>query len=118
MTIDTKHFEKKLRDEKALLEKELLEVARKNPDREGDWEAVPEEHDTVYEENTAGDSIDEYESNNAIVNSLEPKLREIKEALQRIEEGTYGVCRVCGEEIESDRLEANPAASTCKKHME
>ena len=119
MTIDIKHFQKKLLEEKVLLtEKELPDVARQNPDRLGDWEATPEEHDTVFEENTAGNSVDEYESNNAIVNTLEPRLADINSALNRIEEGTYGLCKVCGEEIESDRLEANPAASTCKKHKE
>ncbi len=117
MTIDTKHFQKKLLEEKALIENDLSKVARQNPDNPEDWEAVPDTHDAVYEENTAGDSIDEYEKRNGIVNMLEPKLRDIKSALERIENGTYGVCTICGKEIESDRLEANPSASTCKEHM-
>ena len=31
--------------------------------------------------------------------------------------GTYGTCEVSGEQIEEDRLEADPAARTCKAHM-
>jgi RNA polymerase-binding transcription factor DksA len=117
MTLDIKHFQKKLLEEKALIENDLAKVARQNPDNPEDWEAVPAEHDAVYEENTAGDSIDEYEKRNAVVNTLEPKLREVKSALDRISNSTYGVCSVCGKEIEQDRLEANPSASTCKEHM-
>jgi RNA polymerase-binding transcription factor DksA len=117
MTIDTKHFETKLLDEKAILEKELAKVARKNPDRVGDWEATPEEKDpSQADENISADSIDGYESNNAIVNTLEPRWRDTNAALARIKKGTYGLCEVCEKEIETDRLEANPAASTCKKH--
>ncbi len=36
---------------------------------------------------------------------------------RRIEDGTYGVCTVSGEEIETERLEADPAAKTCKAHL-
>ena len=35
------------------------------------------------------------------------------EALQRIEEGTFGVCRGCGGEIARARLEAVPTATQC-----
>lgn len=118
MTIDIKHFQKKLLEEKALIENELSKVARQNPDNPDDWEAVPDEHDAVFDENTAGDSIDEYEKRNGIVNTLEPKLRDIKFALEKIEEGTYGTCNVCGKEIETDRLEAVSSATTCKEHMQ
>jgi len=118
MSIDIKHFQKKLLDEKTAVEKDLLEVGRKNPDNPKDWEAIAGTHDSVFEENTAGDAIDEYESHNAIVNTLEPRLRDINLALEKIKKGTYGKCEICGCEIELDRLEANPAASTCKEHKE
>jgi DnaK suppressor protein len=35
------------------------------------------------------------------------------EALQRVENGTFGVCRVCGGEIGRARLEAVPTATQC-----
>ncbi|MCX7820340.1 MAG: TraR/DksA family transcriptional regulator [Brevinematales bacterium] len=49
--------------------------------------------------------------------SQKKMLEEIRRALQRIKDGTYGVCQVCGSEIEEERLEAIPYADKCKKHM-
>jgi len=40
----------------------------------------------------------------------------VNNALLRIENGTYGICAVSGEEIEPARLEAVPFATTCMKH--
>lgn len=37
----------------------------------------------------------------------------LDEALQRIEDGTFGICRVCGGEIGRARLEAVPTATQC-----
>ena len=37
----------------------------------------------------------------------------IKEALERIEQGTYGICEECGEEISSERLKARPVTTLC-----
>jgi DnaK suppressor protein len=41
------------------------------------------------------------------------KLRQIDEALARIEAGTYGQCIACGEEIPAKRLKAAPWAEMC-----
>jgi DnaK suppressor protein len=40
-------------------------------------------------------------------------LREIHEALHRIDIGAYGVCQECGEEISAKRLDAVPWAKFC-----
>jgi DnaK suppressor protein len=45
-------------------------------------------------------------------------LQEIDEALDRIEEGTYGICETCGEKISQKRLSAKPSARTCLKCAE
>ena len=37
----------------------------------------------------------------------------IKEALERIETGSYGVCESCGEEISEARLKARPVTTLC-----
>lgn len=45
----------------------------------------------------------------------------IKDALERIENGTYGICESCGEEISEDRLKARPVTTlciNCKKRQE
>ena len=40
-------------------------------------------------------------------------IRKIKAALQRIQEGTYGECEECGEDISPARLQARPVTSYC-----
>jgi DnaK suppressor protein len=37
----------------------------------------------------------------------------IKEALERIDEGTYGKCEECGEHISLERLKARPVTTLC-----
>lgn len=41
------------------------------------------------------------------------EIARIEAALQRLEEGEYGYCVECGEEIAERRLEIDPAASHC-----
>ncbi len=119
MTIDLEHFKARLEEEKNLLEKELENVGHKNPDVKNDWEAdAPESRDiSQADDNTTADAIEEYGDNVAILAALESKYNAVKESLSDIENGNYGLCTVCGEEIEADRLEANPSARTCKTHM-
>lgn len=40
-------------------------------------------------------------------------IRQIEEALRRIEDGTYGICLVCARAIDRRRLEAEPWAKLC-----
>src|SRR6266540_2688162 len=40
-------------------------------------------------------------------------LNKIREALERIEEGTFGVCDLCGEEISEARLKVRPVTTLC-----
>jgi len=40
-------------------------------------------------------------------------VNKIKEALERIEDGTYGICEGCGEEISIPRLKARPVTTLC-----
>ena len=41
------------------------------------------------------------------------KLERIKQAQQRLESGTYGICTVCQEPINPERLEVAPYVETC-----
>ncbi len=43
-------------------------------------------------------------------------LDEVRRARQRVDEGTYGTCEVCGEPIPEGRLEARPWATRCVAH--
>lgn len=40
---------------------------------------------------------------------------EMEDALKRIDDGTYGICAHCGEEISPERLDAMPYAKLCVK---
>lgn len=107
-----------LSKELVVLEKELGTVGRKNPENPADWEAVEPKLDVDNaEEGEVAGGIEQYENNIGVVDQLEARLREVKEALAKIDTNTFGVCEVCGEQIEEDRLSANPAAKTCKTHM-
>ncbi|ETW11550.1 TraR/DksA family transcriptional regulator [Roseivivax marinus] len=44
----------------------------------------------------------------------ERELRAIDAALVRIENGTYGICQNCGEEISPARLKALPTSALCR----
>jgi DnaK suppressor protein len=45
-------------------------------------------------------------------------LQQVRDALQRIDDGTFGLCVVDGGPIEPKRLEAVPWARYCLKHQE
>ena len=49
----------------------------------------------------------------AIGNETAQSIRDIQAALARIEDGTYGICGRCGEEISLGRLQAVPEATRC-----
>ncbi len=40
-------------------------------------------------------------------------IKKIKKALDRIENGTFGICETCGEEISLKRLKARPVTTQC-----
>ena len=40
-------------------------------------------------------------------------IKKIKKALERIENGTFGICETCGEDISIARLKARPVTSQC-----
>ncbi|MFP4539631.1 MAG: TraR/DksA family transcriptional regulator [Candidatus Paceibacterota bacterium] len=110
-------LEQRLLKEKSDLEEELSSVGERDLQNPDDWMAAAPEMDTSRaDESERADADEEYGENSAILHNLEVRYSNVKNALARIEEGTYGVCSVCGEEIEEERLEANPAADTCLAH--
>jgi RNA polymerase-binding protein DksA len=44
---------------------------------------------------------------------IRERLAEVEHALQKFEDGTYGLCDSCGQPIDPARLEALPQASLC-----
>ena len=48
-------------------------------------------------------------------------IRKIKAALERLEDGNYGICEICGTDISLERLKVRPVTThciTCKTKME
>ncbi|MDP4020483.1 MAG: TraR/DksA C4-type zinc finger protein [Candidatus Adlerbacteria bacterium] len=118
--MDTEHFKRKLEQEFTVVEAELKSVGVQNPHNPADWEATERKMDVmsaVADPNEAADKQEEYVENRAINDTLEIRYNNIKRALKKIEDGTYGTCEMSNEPIEPERLEANPAARTCKAHM-
>lgn len=114
---DLDYFRRKLESEKATIEEELGGIARINPKNPNDWEAVPAETDETTFRDEVADRLEELEDREATVGPLETRLNNIRAALERISSASYGFCEVCQKPIERERLEANPAAATCKQHL-
>lgn len=91
------------------IESELNQIARKSDTEPG--EALFPEYGDKSDENAK--EIDEYTTNLATEKVLDSSLRDINSALDRIEKGTYGICKYCGKEIDEKRLLARPVASAC-----
>lgn len=49
----------------------------------------------------------------ALLDQSRLRLNDLDKALQRHEQGTYGICETCGEAIHPERLEVRPTARTC-----
>ncbi len=85
-----------------------------------------EQRDTDYDEgelssydNHPADSGDELflrERDQAITDMQEDMLSDVDRALKAIEDGTYGICEVCGKEIEFERLDIIPETRLCIEH--
>jgi RNA polymerase-binding transcription factor DksA len=115
--IDTTTYRARLEEEKGTLETELESVGRRNPTNPNDWEAIPQEVGQESDPNDRADLITHFEDNTAILKDLEIRYNDVLAALARIDAGTYGTCEAGAEEIEEARLNADPAAKTCKAHL-
>ncbi len=110
-------FKKLLLEKKVKIERELERFAKKDPKLGGDY-------DTNFPDFGSHQSIDEgalevadYESSLSLEHNLELQLKDIDEALERIENGTYGRCQQdgCDDFIKKERLEVLPEAKYCMK---
>ncbi len=116
--METAKYKKILEKELEQVTLELKTVGRVNPENPKDWQATPVEMDTHRSESDeVADNLEAFEDNTAILKQLEIRFNEIKLALEKIAKGKYGICEIGGEKIEEERLDANPAATTCMKHL-
>ncbi len=102
-------LKKQLEQELQEIEKQLEESERPQATELSNYDNHPADNASDLTDHLTEMVIDEHRSDNA---------EEIKRALQAMEEGTYGKCAVCGEEIPIGRLEAMPKALTCVEHAE
>jgi len=101
-------MENKLLKEKAHLEEDLADFTVKKG--KNNVTAFPEYGDHNGEN---ASEVASYDNNLSVRNTLEKELRDIKKALKRIEDGTYGICKYCNKPIEKKRLLARPTSSAC-----
>ena len=104
MSLNLQHFKEILLMRKAELEKILFNITTEINDinkceikDEGDYAAA------------SMDSGRDYQ----IYLQQKKELAEIEEALKRIEAGTYGICEMCEEPIQEERLKIKPYAKYC-----
>jgi RNA polymerase-binding protein DksA len=108
--IDIEHFKQRLLDERGRAQEALERLQRED---EGQLE---DEHEEIQSDNHPGDvatSLYDRELDYAFEDNVERVLAAIDAALQRIEDGTYGICENGGEQIPAERLEAIPWTTLC-----
>ena len=91
--------------------KQILEDLKDITEDDGERKVKFPEYGDKSDENAQ--EIGGYTTNLATDKVLESTLRDIDSALERIEKGTYGICKYCGEPIAKKRMIARPVASAC-----
>lgn len=84
---------------------EALKKSRQ--DASGDLSNVPIHMADIGSDNYERDFMIE------LIQNSEQSLRDIDTALEKIENGTYGICEVCEKKINKERLKALPFAKLC-----
>jgi RNA polymerase-binding protein DksA len=117
-TIDTEHFKERLLGERARVQEALDYIHEENRGQlEDDREEIPSDNHP----GDAATSTFDRELDATLEGNEERLLQAIDAALQRIENGTYGICRSCGRPIDPERLEALPWTTQdidCKRREE
>ena len=112
-TIDTTEFRQLLEQERRRLTKALAFLHDENP---GTIEDELGEIGSGGTDNHLGDTATatyDRELDEGLGEGAQQTLREIDDALRKIDDGTYGACEACGKPIGEDRLAAIPWARLC-----
>jgi RNA polymerase-binding transcription factor DksA len=116
--LDKKKIKEKLEEERDDLLEQMKDMGKLNKET-GEWEATPEELEfPESDENDKADRFEDFEARSSMMRTLEARLNDILKALKRLNKESFGKCEICKKDIENARLEVNPAAQTCKKHLE
>jgi RNA polymerase-binding transcription factor DksA len=110
---DLAHFRGRLLQREAQLRRELQEMQQRCAGERFAEVAgeVADSEDAALAELVA-------ETNQAEIGRDAAELREVQQALGRLEAGSYGICQRCGEPIERGRLDVFPAAKYDLRHQE
>jgi RNA polymerase-binding protein DksA len=108
-----KKFKDSLLEQRAQVIDQLKELARKDSHESDNMVSVFPEYGDKPDENVQ--EISDYSTNVATEKVFEKSLEDVDKALERIENGTYGICKYCGNPIGEKRLMARPTASSCIK---
>ena len=102
--------QKRLQYFKKLLKDQLGELENKNGKTRVTSLAESEQISDFTDQATLESDIDM----NIHIKERDSKLIiKIKEALEKIEDGSYGICEECGENISEKRLKARPVTTVC-----
>ncbi len=104
-------IKKLLLAEKEQLENDLLKFAKKDSEAPGGYASSFPDYGDKDDENAA--EVADYQVRLSLEDTLEKSLRDVKKALKQIENGIYGVCKYCGKQIETKRLEIRPSSASC-----
>lgn len=115
--LDKKKIKEKLEKERDLLIDQMKDIGKLNTDT-GEWDAIPEAVDRAEaDQNDMADRFEEFEERSSMIRVLQTRLQNIMKAIKGISQQSFGKCEVCKKDIEMARMDANPAARTCKKHL-
>lgn len=112
-TIDTTEYRKQLEEEKARLLSAVGFLERENPGSISDELGEVADGGTDNHPADTATAMYDRELDEGLEEGARDTLAEIDAALQRIEDGTYGICEVCGKPIGADRLSALPWTRLC-----
>ncbi|MFG6149674.1 TraR/DksA C4-type zinc finger protein [Halobacillus sp. B23F22_1] len=114
--MDYAHFKAQLEERKREIEQKMMDNNHYGLDR-GFASDMASGELSQYDNHPAdsGTELYEREKDMALLDHAEQELEDIHAALQKIEQGTYGVCEVSGEKIPEERLKALPTAKTKKE---
>ena len=107
----TEEMKQKLQKERQEIRKRLGHLGAEDEHVKDDFHSKFPEYGDKDEDNAT--EVAEYLDNLSLEGNLEQRLKEIDEALEKIEKGKYGYCNNCHKEIDSERLKINPAAKVC-----
>jgi len=111
--IDTADYRKRLEEEKERLLHAVGFLAKENQGSISDELGELAEGGTDNHLADTATAMYDRELDDGLEEGARETLVEMDAALQRIEDGTYGICEVCGKPIGAERLSALPWARLC-----